>query len=89
MFGSKKRKQKEYEKIEKRVLSLTDGKDYGLCPPPMDAQVAVNELAKHFLGDDWYSVMPISNSQINTEIVMKIEMRYKGARKNNRRGKHA
>lgn len=84
MFMTKKKE----EKIRNRILNLTDKKDYGLCPPPMDAQVAVNELAKHFLGDDWYSVMPISNLQINTEIVMKIEMRYKGARKN-RRGKHA
>lgn len=64
--------------IRERILSLTDGKDYGLCYPPMKAQTAVNELCRYFLGEDWYTVMPISNVQVNTEIVHEIETRYKG-----------
>lgn len=61
-----------------RILSLTDGKDYGLFSPPMKAQTAVNELCRYFLGEDWYSVTNMTNEQVNTEIVYEIESRYKG-----------
>lgn len=38
------------EDIKKRILSLCDSKkDYGICSPPMDAQVALNELCNHLL----------------------------------------
>lgn len=60
-----------------RILKLCKCGDYGICPPPMDAQVALNELAKHLLVENWYSVMPISQEQINTEIVYEIERKYK------------
>ncbi len=60
-----------------RILKLTNGKDYGICSPPMDAQVALNELCRYFLGE-WYSAMPQSQKQVNTEIVYGIETRYKG-----------
>lgn len=61
----------------RRLLKLTDGKDYGIFSPPMDAQVAVHELCRHFLGEDWYSPNPISQEQINTEIVYEIERKFK------------
>ena len=64
--------------ISERILKLTDGKDYGFCSPPMNAQVALNELCSHFLGEDWYTTMPESQEQVNTEIVYEIETRYKG-----------
>lgn len=76
MFGSKKRKQ-----IEKRILDLTNGENFGICSPPMNAQVALDELARYFLGDDWYSLISMSKEQINTQIVYEIETRYKGAKK--------
>jgi hypothetical protein len=60
-----------------RLLSLTDGNDYGLCSPPMKAQTALNELCNFFLGKDWYTVMPMSQEQVNTEIVFEIEESYK------------
>lgn len=63
--------------IGERIWGLTDKKDYGIFPPPMEAQVALNELCEFFLGEDWYSVNPICQEQINTEIVYKIECRYK------------
>lgn len=69
---------KRSKEVRERILSLTDGKDYGLCPPPMDAKVAINELKRYFLGDDWYVTMPLSSEQIITEIVYAIEMKYKG-----------
>lgn len=62
------------------IMSLTNRKDYGLCSPPMKAQVAVNELCRYFLGEDWYSTMPQNSEQVNTEIVYAIESQYKGCR---------
>jgi hypothetical protein len=44
----------------------------------MDAQVALNELCRYFLRDNWYTVMPMSCEQVNTEVVYEIERRYKG-----------
>lgn len=70
------RKETEKETVH-RLLKLTDGKDYGIFAPPMDAQVALIELCHHFLGEDWYSVNLVSQEQINTEIVYEIERRYK------------
>ena len=72
IFSRKETSDETYD----RLLKLTNGKSYGVFMPPMDAQVAVRELCKHFLGDDWYSINPCSAEQINTEIVFEIERRY-------------
>lgn len=75
---------KKYEnnkQIADRIIKLTNGKDYGIFPPPMDAQTAVDELCRYLLGDDWYSVNPLGSKQINTEIVYEIECRYKKHRR--------
>lgn len=69
------RKETDKETI-RRLLKLTDEKNYGIFAPPMDAQVALIELCRHFLGEDWYSVNPVSQEQINTEIVYEIERKY-------------
>lgn len=69
------RKETEKETVV-RLLKLTDGKDYGIFAPPMNARVALIELCHHFLGEDWYSVNPVSQEQINTEIVYEIERKY-------------
>lgn len=55
-----------------------NGTSYGLCPPPCDPQLAVNILCEHFLGSNWYIVMPVGNEQANTEIVAEILSRYPG-----------
>lgn len=68
------------ESVYDRILKLTDGKDCGIFPPPMDAQTALDELCRYFLGEDWISVNPISRNQINTEIVFEIESKYKRKR---------
>lgn len=65
------------EETRERVLSLTDNKDYGLISPPMDAQVALNELCRHLLGSNWCVVDPMSIEQVNTNIVYEIERKYK------------
>lgn len=61
------------DKDIERLRSLTDGKDYGIFPPPMDAQVAMNELWRYFFGDEYVSTCSISNTQVNTIIVEEIE----------------
>lgn len=55
-------------------LQNTD--DYGIFAPPMDAQTAVGFLCRYLLGENWYSVNPISTEQINTEIVHEILMKH-------------
>ena len=73
----KKRHAETDEEMKARILSLCKDGDYGLCPPAMDAQVALNELKRYLLGDDWYVVLPVNAEQCNTEIVYEIERRYK------------
>ena len=72
-----KNRKETNEDIANRILSLAEPGDYGMLPPPMDAQVALNELCRFFLGDDWYCVLPIHTGQVNTEIVYEIESKYK------------
>lgn len=67
--------------MRKRIIDLAKPIDCGMLPPPMDAQVAMNELTKHLLGDDYYIVNPVNSEQGNTEIVYEIERRYKSKRK--------
>lgn len=42
----------------------------------MEAQKAVDELATYLLGDDYYIVDPVSESQANNIIVDEIKSRY-------------
>lgn len=79
---SKLFKRRETEKeIRERVLRLAKEGEYGVFSPPMDAQTALNELCRYFLGEDWYSVNPVNQEQINTEIVYEIEMKYRKHRR--------
>lgn len=62
------------------IKSLCEPGDYGIFNPPMDAQVALNELCRYLLGPDWYDSSGCTNpEQINTEIVCQIEKKYTGA----------
>lgn len=83
MFKMLKRisKKNKEENID-RLLSLCNEGDYGICPPPMDANVAVKELAEFFLGPNWYISSPIGWEQSITEIVLEIESRYSFLGKN-------
>ena len=69
-------RQETPEETKDRILSLTDQKDYGMCPPAMDSDTALNELCRHFLGEDWYCSGAIHAWQVNTEIVYAIERVY-------------
>ena len=71
------RKHETDEQIKARLLKLCKEGDYGICPPPMDANVAIKELSNFFLGEDWYVSMPIGHEQVIAEIVYQIETKYK------------
>lgn len=66
------------QEIENRLHKLTYDKDGECFPAPTDAQVALNELARFLLGDDYYT-FSIKNAQANTEILYDIETRYKNS----------
>lgn len=56
-------------------LEMQNEKDimnYGLCPVPTKADDAMQVLIEHFLGKDWYVVMPLSQEQVYTEAVHRI-----------------
>ena len=47
-----------------------------IFPPPLEPQMAIDYLKDYLLGEDWYTVNPISQKQINTEIVFEILFKY-------------
>ena len=73
-----KNRKETNEDIAERLLRLTNSHpgEYGIFPPPMNAQVAVNELCRFFLGEDYWTIVN-NNEQANTEIVFEIECKYK------------
>lgn len=47
----------------------------------MDAQTALNELCRYFLGSNWYDESGLIHpEQVNINIVCAIEKQYKGAK---------
>ena len=75
--GKHYKHRKETDKdIADRILKLTEPGEYGIFPPPMKAQIAVDELCRFFLGEDYWTIVS-NNEQANTEIVFEIECRYK------------
>ncbi|MGL5718645.1 MAG: hypothetical protein ACRCX2_36915 [Paraclostridium sp.] len=79
MFNLFSKKETDVE-IRERLLGLTKDIDCGIFTPPMDAQVALNELKNHLLGRDWYVVDPLNQEQVNSIIVYEIEKKYRGVR---------
>lgn len=66
-----RRKETSAERRERLEKLCKDG--YG----GMDAQVAMNELCRYLLGEDWYIADPVNNIQANLIIVDEIESMYK------------
>lgn len=49
--------------------------------PTLEAQKALNELCRYFLGEDWYCIDPTGTvEQVNAIIVKEIEERFRGHR---------
>lgn len=66
---------KEFEDfLEKEIMTKEDKKN--IFAPPLEPQIALDILQKHFLGEDWYTANPISTKQVNTEVVYEILSRY-------------
>ena len=65
-------KPKEFARM---VYGIAD-KDYGMCPPPIEAQTGLDILINHFLGDDWCVSFAIGAKQVNTEAVLEILKRF-------------
>ena len=65
------------DEIIDHIFSLSDQKDYGICPAPIDGQTALNELISYILGDDWYVTMPMGQEQVNHEALVCIELKLK------------
>ena len=53
--------------------------------PNLDAQLALDFLKNYLLGEDWYVTAPLSQEQINTEIVNDILLKYSKEYKKERR----
>ena len=73
------RKNRAAKKFREELLAKSD-KDYGICPPPIEAQEGLNVLIKHFLGEDWYVMMSISQEQVNAEAIYQILKEYRGGK---------
>lgn len=63
------------EKFAKMVYENSNFQ-YDICPPPIDAQCGLNILIEHFLGQNWYTIMPLSQKQVNTEAIYEILRKY-------------
>lgn len=68
IFRKKETAQETKERLEKLCKEGYGG---------MDAQVAMNELCRYLLGEDWYIADPVNNIQANLIIVYEIERKYK------------
>lgn len=75
IFKKKETAKERRERVEN--LCFIGRKD---TTPAMDAQVALDELQRYLLGEDWYIVTPMHTGQVNTEIVIEIESKYPKAK---------
>lgn len=63
------------------IISICETDNHGYSIPFIKAQVAVHELCRYFLGDDWYDDSGATHvEQVNTNIVAAIERNYKGVK---------
>lgn len=74
------------QETEKRLLKLTNIKNDPDVAPYIEPQVALDELCRFFLGEDWYVTAPLSTKQVNYWIVYDIERKFKN--KCIKKGKH-
>ena len=65
------------QETEKRLLKLTNIKNDPDVAPYIEPQVALDELCRFFLGEDWYVTDPLSTKQVNYWIVYDIERKFK------------
>lgn len=66
------------QEFQNLLYENTD-EDYGICPPPTTDRDGLRILINHFLGDDWYVVMPLGHEQVNSEAIYEILRKYPNA----------
>lgn len=54
------------------IKNEVNWREYGICPPPITAEDAMNILIEYFLGKDWYVTLSLTNEQVYTVAVCKI-----------------
>jgi hypothetical protein len=59
-----------------RIVELDKEYQCGFFNPPMSDRESMSFLRRYLLGEDWYSVNPLPQEQINTEIVHEILYKY-------------
>lgn len=60
----------------KNVAIETNWPSDDLCDPPSDPRKAIHVLIEHFLGPEWYVVMPENDDQVITNAVSEILDKY-------------
>ena len=63
---------KSFEDLKENICDTF----YGLCPAPMEAQLALNILTDYLLGEDWYIAGSMSVDQANACVVEQILDKY-------------
>ena len=69
-------KKYKYNESFKAMKENIEDNTYGLCPAPMDAQLALNILTDYLLGEDWYIAGSMSVEQANACVVEQILDKY-------------
>ena len=64
------------EEFYRKRMDETNWDPDNLCDPPTDPRKAVHILIDHFLGEDWYVVMPECDDQVITVAVAEILNKY-------------
>ena len=63
------------EEFTKQLYENADG-DYGIFPPPTEAQHGLDILIEHFLGKDYHHYLSMHVTQVNSEAIHEILKRY-------------
>ena len=63
---------KSFEDLKNNICDTS----CGMCPAPMEAQLALNILTDYLLGEDWYVAMPMNTKQVNACAVEQILDKY-------------
>lgn len=64
------------EEFYRKRMDETNWPRNDLCDPPTDPRIAIHILIDHFLGEDWYVVMPEHDDQVITVAVAEILNKY-------------
>lgn len=64
------------EEFYRKRMDETNWPKDDLCDPPTDPRMAIHILIDHFLGEDWYVVMPEGDDQVITVAVAEILNKY-------------